>query len=348
MLKNKMLLFKKATKIEIYSEHIPIILGTISLMMCILNFFYYERLLFISTGIYGIINIFLGLFAQKRKMHNSSIIKTFEAFLSIILLLFLFITGIPEGFSAIWLLIVPITSPMFLGLELGFFYSVLPLLIVMLLCWTPLGSIIGLYAYSEVFLLRFPFAFFGFCLLGMGHELINDTNKRNLEKLKTKYEYLSTHDSLTKIYNRQAWIQDYNEYTFPLTLLLYDIDSFKKINDNFGHLAGDNVLIAFSTFLSDYFKNCKVYRWGGDEFMVIIQKKITIEEVKKLCGKSLEQVRKIKINTNRQVLQFSVSAGGIITKKRLNIEEFIDKVDKKAYKAKLSGKNKFEIGEIFE
>ena len=348
MLKNKGLFQKKIAKIEIYSVHIPIILGIVSLIMCMLNFFVKEQALFIATGIYGIVSVFVGVVARKRKLYDSSIIRGFVASLSIILLLFLFITGIPEGFSSIWMLIVPIASPMFLGLELGFIYSIIPLITVILLCWTPLGSIIGLYDYSEVFLLRFPIAFFGFCILGMGLELINDTNKRSLEKLKTKYEYLSTHDSLTKIYNRQAWIQDYHEYTFPLTLLLYDIDSFKKINDKFGHLTGDKVLIAFSDFLSDYFKDYKVYRWGGDEFMVIIQKEITMKEVKKLCGKSLEQVRKIKVTKNKQVCYLSASVGGLITKKRINIEDFIDKVDKKAYKAKLSGKNKFEIGEIFE
>ena len=82
---------------------------------------------------------------------------------------------------------------------------------------------------------------------------------------------VSRTDSLTKINNRTALRNDYDLYQgHEVTVLLLDLDEFKMINDTFGHKEGDRVLKETGALLSDTFGQERCYRYGGDEFLVIV------------------------------------------------------------------------------
>jgi diguanylate cyclase (GGDEF)-like protein len=113
---------------------------------------------------------------------------------------------------------------------------------------------------------------------------------------------------------------------------ILDIDYFKRINDTYGHLAGDKTLVAFSKSLKGYFKDYPVCRYGGEEFAIFAEG-LTVDEFQRLledCQK--KQVRDADLNG----ITFSA---GISTYKAGYIEVAINTADEKLYKAKESGRN---------
>ena len=103
------------------------------------------------------------------------------------------------------------------------------------------------------------------------------TNRR-LESAQGELRQMVTTDALTGCRNRRYFdevigreLQRHRRYRLPLSILFLDIDRFKAVNDTLGHEAGDNVLRAVARFLSRHVREADyVFRWGGDEFLVLI------------------------------------------------------------------------------
>ena len=93
-------------------------------------------------------------------------------------------------------------------------------------------------------------------------------NKANL--LNESLEIIANHDSMTRLQNRYALNQRIPEYlNTDICIAMLDINSFKAANDTYGHRAGDEVLKAFSDLLMDSFDQKDIYRYGGDEFLIV-------------------------------------------------------------------------------
>ncbi|MCR4954030.1 MAG: GGDEF domain-containing protein [Treponema sp.] len=124
----------------------------------------------------------------------------------------------------------------------------------------------------------------------------NELCKKNIIK-ETVLRHKAEHDPLTDLINREAFSQIkeiFKETNEQIAYLLIDIDYFKQINDNYGHLIGDNVLKKIAKLLSDQFRNTDyVARVGGDEFAVIMTK----------FGDSPEIVIQRKIDGLNKILQ---------------------------------------------
>ena len=93
-----------------------------------------------------------------------------------------------------------------------------------------------------------------------------------------KLEYMSTHDTLTNIYNRdyfnknlESKIKSSLRYGHKFGLIILDIDHFKKINDTYGHNIGDKVLIYITKILRENIREDDIVaRWGGEEFVILL------------------------------------------------------------------------------
>lgn len=126
--------------------------------------------------------------------------------------------------------------------------------------------------------------------------MINDITKR-VQALEEKENYyqMATHDYLTKIYNRQnfdllfqAEAKRAQRYNHPLSLILFDIDDFKCINDTYGHDVGDKVLVMISNLSKACLRESDIFaRWGGEEFIILLPHTdlgLAIQKAEELCS----------------------------------------------------------------
>jgi len=165
-----------------------------------------------------------------------------------------------------------------------------------------------------------------------------------------KVSELSIKDELTGTYNRRYLIQALEtEFSkckrnkIPLSIGIYDLDNFKKINDNYGHPTGDLVLKSFAEII---LKNKRDYdilgRYGGEEFMIILPGADNLE-----LKQILERHRKLIEESLYKILGFKVtcSIGGVTISNYENIDvnQLIKIADDNLYKAKSTGKNKVVI-----
>ena len=164
-------------------------------------------------------------------------------------------------------------------------------------------------------------------------------------------ENLSMLDQLTNIPNRRSfddrlkmeWKQAVREKT-PISLLIIDIDSFKKLNDTYGHQQGDIVLQKIAALLPLSFRRPGDFaaRWGGEEFVVLLPN-TPLEGARELAEKIRGDVEKMTIkaaNGSEIKVTASVGVNSLIPGIETPINSFFTNADKALYAAKEAGKNK--------
>jgi diguanylate cyclase (GGDEF)-like protein len=149
-------------------------------------------------------------------------------------------------------------------------------------------------------------------------------------------------DQLTGIYNRVKFELELNKiYETGLvdkqaSMILLDIDNFKRINDEFGHLAGDKVLVKFAELFKSIIKEKDILaRWGGEEFIVLLPE-TSLEEAVELAKKMKMQLSDYDFGDVKDV---TCSYGVVGINEYPDKNSLIHKVDKLLYKAKDQGKN---------
>lgn len=145
-------------------------------------------------------------------------------------------------------------------------------------------------------------------------------------------------DALTGLYNRKYFYMKFSELRniSTLSLILIDIDNFKRINDTYGHIMGDHVLQQFSEILIQITRrNDIIARWGGEEFAVILPY-TDLEEAYKISSRIREKVENHLFAYNYVTCKITVSIGITATKKEASIssEQIVKNADEALYKAK--------------
>lgn len=157
-------------------------------------------------------------------------------------------------------------------------------------------------------------------------------------------------DPLTGIGNRKAFTADLTRVTQEasrknevLCVIMIDIDFFKKFNDKYGHLVGDQVLKLVASTLKENIKGLdSVARWGGEEFAVLLPQTTLADAVK--VGDHLRKVvaskKIIRKPQNEDLGVITLSMGTTQYMKGEEITEFVDRADKGLYQAKQDGRNR--------
>ncbi len=168
-------------------------------------------------------------------------------------------------------------------------------------------------------------------------------------RIYTKMENMAMKDGLTGIYNRTYMIQKVNEYISnvvlnksPLAVILFDIDKFKKVNDTYGHLFGDEVIrVCANTAMKIAERhNGFAARYGGEEF-VIVCKPSSVQELRDLTEMLHSRIRQTQVDYRGSTLFFNVSIGVAAFPATCdNPAELIDRADKAMYHSKISGRGR--------
>ena len=320
-----------------------IVLFFVCLTMSVVNVFTKEYTLMYSTIVFGSVCLinFLLMFTKMNK-NILYLCFTLEAFA---LLCFYFITGIPEGFSALWVCLIPSFALLFFGGKKGSLFCLGELIVMIVLFWTPWGQSLFHYQYTKSFLLRFPFLYVAIYLLSLFVEFIRDQTQRQLIQSEEKYHYLYRHDALTGLYNRYGFNETIekafeNNKIDKISVIIMDIDNFKSINDKYGHLAGDEVLKSIASVPTSVMcEHCNFCRWGGEEFMVLMQ---CDHDPLVMAEKIRKKVEDNPIIYDKQTINVTISLGvAIVTDmKNISINDIIIKADDCLYKSKMNGKNR--------
>jgi diguanylate cyclase (GGDEF)-like protein len=172
---------------------------------------------------------------------------------------------------------------------------------------------------------------------------LKDITKYKLETEEIKDKAMI--DELTNVYNRKKFeLLSYEYIGNDVCIIMFDIDDFKKINDTYGHLKGDEVLkeLAFTIKENIRENSDTLIRWGGEEFVVILNNLNDIEIAEKLAEKFRIAVNHINIpEVGHFSCSFGVSCGFV--KGKCDIKEILNNADKALYRAKRNGKNRVEI-----
>lgn len=171
--------------------------------------------------------------------------------------------------------------------------------------------------------------------------LLNDKYEKEKERAKL--------DPLTKLYNRRMILRRFEEEVSRLQrnnhnmfMLLIDLDNFKKINDELGHITGDKLLVQVGQILLVKKRihdiAGAVGRFGGDEF-VIFMSEITEETAEKRANEILAKINELKIGE----IKIEASIGLRRVDKNDSFEDIIKKTDEALAEAKKSGKNKVVV-----
>jgi diguanylate cyclase (GGDEF)-like protein/PAS domain S-box-containing protein len=171
------------------------------------------------------------------------------------------------------------------------------------------------------------------------------------EGLKRAFEHeqiASRTDILTGIYNRRYFFE-FMEYQFsmskrynqPVSIILFDVDNFKQINDTYGHLAGDDVLISVAQNVKQELRESDVFaRFGGDEFIILVANN-SAEAVRNLVERIREKLESLTILANGHEIKVTISAG--IADLQPDIDsstKLVNRTDQALYQAKQGGRNR--------
>jgi diguanylate cyclase (GGDEF)-like protein len=261
-------------------------------------------------------------------------------FLLILLSVTILLLSRPEisPFAFIWLLVIPLVTHLLLGSRLGLLLS---------LGYMGVGAALFLYRFGgNPELIRVEVMsnaiIAALTTLGMSHfyELTRERSELKLTRL-------ATVDPLTGLANRARLIDVFlweqaqaRRNGTPLSLLMLDLDRFKRINDEYGHEAGDAVLVAFARMLQQRLREIDlISRFGGEEFLVLLnntdgKRAFAVAEV---LRQSLEQ---LDIEYQGKILKLTVSIGvAEYGPDGLDLDTLSRVADKRLYQAKASGRN---------
>ncbi len=168
-----------------------------------------------------------------------------------------------------------------------------------------------------------------------------------LEKIKDDFEKLATTDALTKIHNRYSLmnmisveISRSHRYDTPLSIIMYDVDFFKKVNDTYGHDIGDIVLISLSNLVKKNLRDIDIIgRYGGEEFLIILPNTV-LDDAQLFAERLRKEVDEYSFET---VDNITVSIGIAELRPNEDEDQLFKRVDKLLYKSKNGGRNKISF-----
>ncbi|MEA1081463.1 diguanylate cyclase [Marinobacter qingdaonensis] len=177
------------------------------------------------------------------------------------------------------------------------------------------------------------------------------SSKRALERANEQLAKLSMTDRLTGLLNRGTWenlvdaeYERYRRYGQATSLVMFDIDHFKKVNDTHGHLAGDEVIKHTATVTKNNLRQSDTAgRYGGEEFGIILPE-TDAEGARIICERIRESIAQSVVETTVAPIEYTISMGiAQLSDGPENYMQWMQQADKALYAAKEGGRNRVVI-----
>jgi diguanylate cyclase (GGDEF)-like protein len=295
--------------------------------------------LFVASFIY-----FVGYYAIK-KNNNVKLSSAIVLYSLYILMFYLIFTGGVENTGPLWIFMVAPVSLFIQGLKRGLFDIAIFVIISIAIMLIP-SDLLTHATYSSEFKLRLLYSFLTVTFLSALYEYSREKSYKQALELSDKYQKLANFDPLTQLSNRRDALfilkreQARNlRSKDPLSIILCDVDYFKKINDKYGHNAGDAVLIELAEIFTTSMRDQDfVARWGGEEFLFILPQ-TQAKSANVFAEKIQDKLQKHLVTYENQKISVKVSMGIEQFKDGQTIDEVINNADKHLYEAKNAGRN---------
>jgi diguanylate cyclase (GGDEF)-like protein len=184
---------------------------------------------------------------------------------------------------------------------------------------------------------------------------MNDITKQ-IETM-NKLQKMAEIDPLTEMFNRRYFLETFEQELInakvrkqPISLIMFDLDRFKKINDRYGHQAGDVLLRNVSNICrSSVRSNDTLGRYGGEEFLILLPN-TTLQEAVEVGERIRKNIENLNVIFNSRHLKITASLGiaGILRTQDENVDQFIKFADNALYEAKKSGRNCIKTAKVFQ
>ena len=162
---------------------------------------------------------------------------------------------------------------------------------------------------------------------------------KDLHQANQELKRISKTDALTHTKNRYSLRHDFPNYLGKdIQVLIFDVDNFKSINDTYGHHAGDIVLSEVSKITKEIFEEEGIYRYGGDEF-VIVKTTLPLSEFKALVAKLSESVHQVDLDGKKINVRLSIGYTYGMPETEADLRGMIAYADELMYQVKSSGKD---------
>jgi diguanylate cyclase len=322
-------------------NNILLILIPVFLFLIFLNIFIHKLYVIALIDLIAIlIAVFLLFYFHKTNdVRKTSLFSV--AFYTTLLIAYILISG-PDNYAFTWIMVLPAISYLLLGRDIGRIVTVLS--IVLLILSTTLLLPLWLPAdFSFVSMINLLFTAVCISILISFSELSRAKAYDFIKLKNVELMRISQTDALTGISNRlkldEIMLKELARVrrgTPHFSVIMGDLDLFKRVNDNFGHLAGDQILIEIAaTIVSICRLTDTVGRWGGEEFLIICPE-TSNEGAMVLAQKIRKAVETLPLHRYGNV---TISLGVTCSKSDDDINTIIHRADKALYLAKSEGRN---------
>lgn len=268
--------------------------------------------------------------------------------LMILLTAGMIVSGGVQGNGFLWLFILPAVCFYLMGHTLGATYVCLILATIMVLFFTPVLAEFC-YTYPFQFKIRFLLAILGCAGISMAAEISRCQISRRYHLALDELELATLTDPLTGLLNRRGGLEKLEHHNalarrnkLPYSVLMVDVDHFKKVNDVYGHATGDVVLKEFAKlFLGAVRDQDNVIRWGGEEFLFVLPL-TDLSGALQVAGKLCSAVKANQISTTAGALSVTCSVGVAEVNEPWSYEQTIARADALLYIAKQKGRDRVE------
>lgn len=167
-----------------------------------------------------------------------------------------------------------------------------------------------------------------------------------LAEMATLYERAARTDELTRLPNRRDMkshlekeYDRYRRHGSHFSVILVDIDHFKKINDTYGHDAGDYILVKFAEMLQDSCRKMDIAaRWGGEEFLILLPDTSLVQALA-MAERFRKRVETFTAQFKHQSIRFTTSCGVCSISQTKDLDVLMKQADVNLYQAKMKGRN---------
>lgn len=273
-----------------------------------------------------------------------------NSFISMVGVLFLYLTasGGESNTGPLWFYVFPPLGFYIFGIKRGIALSVSAMLAVLVIFSFPQLPFVTT-QYDADFKIRFLASLSFVTIFAYILDDARRTAKNELIDMATLYEYAARTDELTSLSNRRDMKECLDKEFYRhqrsnsyFSIIIMDIDHFKRVNDTYGHDAGDAVLKEFSTLLKGLSRKIDVVsRWGGEEFLMLLPDTSMLQALT-LAERLRLAVEEHNFSYKFQAIPLTMSAGVCAVSQQENVNRILKQADINLYEAKTKGRNRIE------